>query len=125
MIARIELRFIPTYRTDWSQKLKKLIASVFLLNMLIGNVAADEDHLFVPESGFVPNEKTAIRIAEAVLFPIYGEDKIKQERPFTATLNNGIWTVIGSLPKPYTSGGTAIAKISKKDGRIIGVIHEK
>ena len=28
---------------------------------------------YVPKNGFVPDEKTAIKIAEAVLFPIYGE----------------------------------------------------
>ena len=78
---------------------------------------------YVPKEGFVPNEKTAIRIAEAVLGPIYGEDQITKERPFGATLKEGVWTVAGHLSMP--NGGVAIAEIAKQDGRILRVTHGK
>lgn len=76
-----------------------------------------------PKDGFVPNEATAIRIAEAVLFPIYGEKEIQSERPFKATLKDGVWTVKGTLA-PGLLGGTAIVRVSKSDGRILLVAHE-
>jgi hypothetical protein len=79
---------------------------------------------YKPKEGFVPDERTAIAIAVAVWTPIYGEKQIAGEKPYTATLKDGIWTVQGSVPKGWT-GGAAIAEISKADGRVIAVIHEK
>jgi hypothetical protein len=83
-----------------------------------------------PQAVCVPDEKTAIRIAEAVLMPIYGEGHIKSERPFTARLEGNRWIVAGSLPKPRKAnemivGGTAMAEIDKADGRIVAIYHLK
>jgi len=75
-----------------------------------------------PAHGLVPDEKTAISIAEAILYPIYGEETVKRERPFAAHLNNGVWTVIGYLP-PGMMGGTAVVRVAQRDGRILFVNH--
>ncbi len=79
---------------------------------------------YQPKDGYVPDAATAIAIAQAVWGPIYGKEHITHEKPFKATLHNGVWRVEGSLPKGYL-GGVAVAEISKKDGRILGVIHGK
>ena len=79
-------------------------------------------HSYIPPMGFVPDSTTAVRIAEAVWVPIYGEQQIARERPFIAMLHNGVWTVSGSLP-PGQPGGVAIAEISKRTGRILRVSH--
>jgi len=76
---------------------------------------------YVPERGFVPDEKTAIRIAEAVWLPIYGKH-IYNERPFRARLVGDIWHVTGYLP-PNLLGGVAEVEISKADGKILRVSH--
>ncbi|WP_092671962.1 NTF2 fold immunity protein [Hymenobacter arizonensis] len=48
----------------------------------------------VPSKGNVPDAKTAVRIAEAVLLPPYGSKVIRQERPFLAELrNDSVWVV--------------------------------
>jgi hypothetical protein len=71
----------------------------------------------------VPDAKTAIRIAVAVWEPIYGEEQIAGEKPYTARLStNGVWIVEGTLPKGYV-GGVAIAEIAKEDGKILRVSH--
>lgn len=85
---------------------------------------AEQISKYVPKDGFVPDAKTAIRIAVAVWSPIYGEKKIQREKPYKAKLKNGVWLVEGSLPKGYL-GGVAYASISKRDGRILNVIHTK
>jgi hypothetical protein len=72
----------------------------------------------------VPDKKTAIRIAEAVLEPIYGEKVFDFQRPFKATLKEGLWTVEGTLPKEMT-GGVAIVQLWKSDARIEAVVHTK
>ena len=78
---------------------------------------------YVPPNGFVPDAATAARIAEAVWIPIYGAEQIAKEKPFKATLRGDVWTVTGKDLPPDTPGGVAEAEISKRDGRIVRVIH--
>jgi hypothetical protein len=81
-------------------------------------------HSYMPRNGFVPDSTTAVRIAEAIWAPIYGDSQIIAQRPYHAILRNGRWTVSGSLP-PNQPGGVPVAVISKRDGRIIRVSHSK
>jgi hypothetical protein len=86
-----------------------------------------------PESGYVPDSNTAVKVAEAVLAPVYGEKQIESERPFTAKLKDGVWTVTGTLRCPDGKGGTttscdggvAEVRISKNDARILFMLHGK
>lgn len=83
-----------------------------------------------PKNGFVPDEKTAVKIAEAILYPIYGEDLIKSEEPFVVHLKKDVWViegkpltkVIDGAPRPV-DGGEVHMEISKKDARVLKVIH--
>ncbi len=80
----------------------------------------------VPDDGFVPTREVAIKIAVTIWEPIYGAEKIAGEKPYRATLADGVWTVEGSLPEGRRrKGGVALAMILKKDGRILRVIHGK
>ncbi len=84
---------------------------------------------YVPETGFIPDSITAVRVAEAVLTPIYSDSVVTRERPFRAKLEDGVWTVVGSLPpaKPGEAwlGGVAWVEIRKSDGAILRLWHEK
>lgn len=88
---------------------------------------------YTPKDGFVPDSTTAVKVAEAVLIPVYGKETIEAERPFKAKLENGVWTVDGTLRCPdgkggvttLCDGGTAQVKLSKADGRVIKMIHYK
>lgn len=91
-----------------------------------GQAIAEDKHNYKPKEGYVPDEKTAIRIAVAVWIPIYGEKEIEKEKPYKAKLDNGVWTVEGSLPEgKYVRGGVAEADIAKDDGCILRVSHGK
>jgi hypothetical protein len=79
---------------------------------------------YKPKNGYVPDEQTAISIAVAVWIPIYGKEQMEGEKPYKATLKNGVWTVAGSLPEGYV-GGTAEAQISQDSGCILKIIHYK
>ena len=93
---------------------------------LMSCTSIEKPHSVKVKNGFVPNETTAITIAQAVLIPIYGKEKIEKQKPFKAKLENGIWIVSGTFNMPTEwKGGTAIAEISKKDGKIIRVSHGK
>ena len=51
------------------------------------------------KEGLVPDKETAIKIAEAVLFRLYGEDTIKLQRPYVVKEEDYIWWISGTLPK--------------------------
>ena len=51
--------------------------------------------IFMPDDGCVPDNETAIRIAEAIWIPIYG-DEIYERKPFIAELiGDSVWAVAG------------------------------
>ena len=109
-------------RTACRQGAKLLLLS---LGLTVGPTILAEVHSFIPKKGFVPDEKTAITVAEAVLIPIYGEKLIASERPFHAVLNGkGVSTVQGSLPDGW-AGGVATVRLQRQDGRILYVMHGK
>lgn len=99
------------------------VAAVAIATVLVTQSAPSAGGPFVPKNGFVPDAATASRIAEAVWIPIYGEKLIFSEKPFKVTLHGDVWTVTGKdLPAGW-AGGVAEADISKRDGRILRVIH--
>ena len=109
-------------RTACRQGAKLLLV---YLGLTVGPTMLAEEHSFILKKGFVPDEKTAITVAEAILMPIYGEKTIAGERPFHAVLNGkGVWTVRGSLPDGW-AGGVAIVRLQRQDGRILYVMHGK
>jgi hypothetical protein len=77
-----------------------------------------------PKNGFVPDEATAVKIAEAAAIAQYGEKRISEERPFRARLRGDTWTVQGTLHPEGVYGGTAVVKLSKTDGKILFMIHQ-
>jgi len=82
-------------------KIQLQIAGLLVLFMGTAPTASNSAEVpgFVPKNGFVPDEKTAVAVAEAILSPIYGQDQIVHERPFHAELDgNDVWKVEGSLP---------------------------
>lgn len=88
---------------------------------------------YKPKSGYVPDSETAVKIAKAVLIPVYGEKQINSERPFTAKLHEDVWTVTGTLRCSDGKGGTttscdggvAEVRIAKDDGRVLFMMHGK
>ncbi len=53
----------------------------------------------LPKEGLVPDKETAIKVAEAVLFRLYGEGSIKGQRPYVVKEDDYIWWISGTLPK--------------------------
>jgi hypothetical protein len=103
----------------------KAISSVLLVLAVVCSGGGQEpEDGYVPDEGFIPSKEVAIKVAVAVWEPIYGAEKIAKEKPYRATLADGVWTVKGSLPKG-NKGGVALARIAKKDGRILRVTHGK
>lgn len=79
-------------------------------------------HSVMPEQGLVPDSATAIKIALAVWEPIYGAERLARQRPYRASLQDGVWYVAGTLPVNRL-GGTAEAEISQTNGAVLRVSH--
>ena len=77
-----------------------------------------------PKNGFVPDESTAVNVAEAVAAAEYGEATIQNEKPFHARLYGNVWLVHGTLHPEGSYGGTAVVKLDKRDGKILFMIHQ-
>jgi hypothetical protein len=79
---------------------------------------------YQPKEGLVPDEETAIKIAEAIWVPIYGES-VLDNKPYNVTLQgDSLWIIVGSLEKG-ACGGVPYIHIMKSDCRIIRVFHSK
>lgn len=82
-------------------------------------------------AGLIPNETTALKVAEPELIHAYGASVIASERPLTAGLSGGIWIVSGTLyctdgnggTTTHCVGGVATAHLSKSDGRVVEIFH--
>ena len=73
---------------------------------------------------YVPDQKTAVRVAEAILVAQYGEERVNAQLPLLADgSNKDFWIVQGSAHErtPRFGGGPAVW-INKHSGCILGVV---
>lgn len=79
--------------------------------------------VFECSGGVVSDNETAIRITEAILFPVYGEDSIREQGPYQVTWKDGKWTVEGTVPD---GGGWRFrVVILQVDGRILEIGYSR
>ncbi|MFN8337057.1 MAG: YbbC/YhhH family protein [Cyclobacteriaceae bacterium] len=96
-----------------------MIGSVFFS---CSNKTSQSNHLYKSEKGLVPDESTAIKVAEAIWYPVYGNG-IDKEKPFVAKLVDEIWIVKGTIKTDF--GGALYIEIQKKDCKILKMYHGK
>jgi hypothetical protein len=92
-----------------------LVAAMVCSSAVAQNVPALFDRL----GGLVPDEQTALKIAEAVLVPIYGR-KIMDDKPYIIKHADGKWTIAGSIPKGFVGGSFHIV-IQQRDAKILEI----
>lgn len=78
----------------------------------------------VLDEDIVADSLSAVLIAKAAWYPLYGKEQIDGEKPYIVTEHVRYWTVEGSLPEG-SRGGTAHIVIRKSDGKVMSVWHEK
>jgi hypothetical protein len=72
----------------------------------------------------IKDSNTAIKVAEPILFEIYGKSNIEEQKPYETYLIGNYWVlngtlVIGSL------GGTFLIVIDARNSKVIKIIHGK
>jgi hypothetical protein len=75
-----------------------------------------------PKEGLVPDKETAIKIAEVVLFRLYGEKDIIHQRPYKVKEEDYIWWISGTL-KENELGSVFNIAIAKQTGAILHLEH--
>lgn len=80
--------------------------------------ALSEYQVPLPKEGLVPDKETAIKIAEAVLFRLYGKEEIVWQRPYEVKLENDVWFISGTM-KHEMMGTVFNIAISRQTGEIV------
>ncbi|CAN5299282.1 hypothetical protein BH09BAC6_BH09BAC6_18020 [soil metagenome] len=81
------------------------------------------NHNIEKHDDYVPDEATAIKVAVAILEPIFG-GTVDYQRPYNAKLYGNVWYVYGSL-HPGELGGVVNIEIRKYDCKIVRVSSGK
>jgi hypothetical protein len=84
--------------------------------------AREPHHRVLSSSGVVSSEAVAKEVAYSYLKAVYPDDR--HLRPMKATLNDGVWTVNGTLPKGWLGGVAGIA-FCQSNGRVLEIAHGK
>jgi hypothetical protein len=71
-----------------------------------------------PKEGLVPDKETAIKIAEVILFRLYGQENITTQKPYVVTQDENIWWVCGTLKEGMLGSSFKIA-ISQQTAAIL------
>lgn len=86
----------------------------------------------IPKKGYVPDSATALKVAEALLIPVYGQTKVESQRPFTAKLKDDVWTVSGTLQcadvqlgRVSPCGGILEVRISRSDAHVLEMLPHR
>jgi len=110
--------------------MKQCACATILFMLIAAYVLAQQTNN--PPALAVPDEATAVKLAEKALSKIYGKKHIQSERPFSGKLTEGIWHVAGTLnckdsrghaTSSPCVGGVAEADIRQRDGRVMKTAH--
>lgn len=72
----------------------------------------------------IKNEEIAINVVEPILFDMYGEENILDQRPYKVSKVKDYWLIEGSLPRG-SLGGTFLIIVDARNAEIIKITHGK
>jgi hypothetical protein len=116
----------PSAETEGLGRTVTSLLRVFAVFLLIsgGRAILGQAKPHLPPQGIIPDEITAVKIAEVVFPRIFEEEEVAKYLPYHAQLKDGVWEVYGTL-KPGSRGGTPQMTIQRKDGKVIDVWHSQ
>jgi hypothetical protein len=83
-----------------------------------------EHNVLKIENKIVKDSLTATKIAESVLFGIYGKENIIKQKPYEIYHLENYWLLTGTLPKGW-QGGTFLIIIDDRNSQIKKITHGK
>jgi hypothetical protein len=129
------------------KKMKRIILIFILLltlnscgqtnkeNELLGRKYAEEEleialrdkkeHNVVDNKNLIIKDSlTAIKVAEPILFSIYGKKNIEVQKPYKIYLINNYWVISGVLPEGYV-GGNFLIIFDGRNSKVIRITYGK
>ena len=104
-------------------KIKNIIIVIFIISVTIAFNYQLISMKNIDELNYVPDSETAVKVAEAIWLPIYG-NKIYKNKPFKAKLiSKNVWLISGTMHTE--KGGVPYIKLQKSDCRVLEVYHTK
>ncbi len=76
------------------------------------------------KSLLIKDSYTAIKVAEPILYSIYGKENIESEKPYETYKIDNYWVIGGTLPKD-SSGGTFLIIIDARNSEVLKITHGK
>lgn len=101
---------------------KKLLGQDYATELL-EKVITGKQFNALNEITIIPDKETAIKIAEKILFKVYGKENIEEQKPYEIYLIDGYWIMFGTLH--YGVGGTFLIVMDSKNGEVINIGHGK
>jgi NTF2 fold immunity protein len=102
----------PTY-------FRKILWSLVFCLSVLSSIDVSRGQGYTPKNGFVPDRKTALAIANAVLLAMVPKSVLTSFSPFRARLSGNVWIVQSKELPIDTTGGRIYLRISKRTGAIL------
>lgn len=120
----LTILFVIATKLTFSQDYKgRLVLGEANAKEAIKKTIADKNHRPFYDT-LIKYKKTAIAVAEPILYEIYSKKNIIDQRPYECYLIDGYWFISGTLPK-NTNGGVFEIIISSRDGKVMKIRHGK
>lgn len=86
-----------------------------------------EDNNEIGEKELVNSKEMALELAEIYVKHYYSEKTANMQKPYLIADNKTEWIITGQMLKypEFTAGGTFLIVISKADGKVIGLMHDR
>lgn len=84
----------------------------------------NEHNVIDNKSLIITNKETAVKIAETILFEIYGKKNIENQKPYEIYKFENFYVILGTIPK-NSVGGTFIIIIDGTNSKILKISHGK
>ena len=72
----------------------------------------------------IPDEETAISVAEPILFKIYKKENITFQKPYKINFIDKYWIIVGTLPEGLV-GGTFEIILDATNSKVLWISHGK
>lgn len=77
------------------------------------------------KSVLLKDSLTVLKLAEAILFSVYGEAQIVKQKPYKIYHPKNYWILTGTLPEKAMFGGVFYIAIDDRNGKVVRLLHGK
>lgn len=124
-IISVFILFLTLNSFGQTNKESKLLGKKYAEEELKIALNNKKEHNLIDNKALIIKDSiTAIKVAEPILFSIYGEENIVMQKPYEIYLIDNYWVISGVLPEDYV-GGNFLIIIDGRNSKVIRITHGK